>query len=102
MGEAKTRLFRSNVPWLLVFDNVEGDEWRGFVPNGAGVGGCHVLATTRRAYEVEEAGSGEEECCHGTLTLGCLNTSEVGSRPIMMPSRAHSLCSIFFPTKLSL
>ena len=23
VGEVRTRLFRSNVPWLLVFDNIE-------------------------------------------------------------------------------
>lgn len=68
ISEVKTRLFRSNVPWLLVFDNIEDhDLLNRFVPRGAGTRG-HVLVTTRHMQA--EAGVA------GTLTLGCFDTSE--------------------------
>lgn len=67
--EVKTRLFRSRVPWLLVFDNLEDhDLLNDFVPRGAGIRG-HVLVTTRH-IETEAVDS------HGTLILGCFNISE--------------------------
>jgi len=35
IGEVKTRLFRSQVPWLLVFDNLEDRKMlEHFVPHG--------------------------------------------------------------------
>ena len=37
VGEVRTRLFRSTVPWLLVFDNMEDHSLlTRFVPRGAG------------------------------------------------------------------
>ena len=70
VGEVKTRLFRSQVPWLLVFDNLEDhDLLEKFVPRGAGMKG-HVLVTTRHV-EVE---LGAESNC--SLILGCFNISE--------------------------
>ncbi|KAL7542431.1 hypothetical protein ACHAXR_011824 [Thalassiosira sp. AJA248-18] len=67
VGEVISRLFRSNVPWLLVFDNIENhDLLNRFVPRGAGTKG-HVLVTTRH----REAESGVD-----TLSLGCFHTSE--------------------------
>mmetsp|Transcript_9789 Transcript_9789/g.19862 ORF Transcript_9789/g.19862 Transcript_9789/m.19862 type:complete len:1268 (+) Transcript_9789:132-3935(+) len=69
VGEVKTRLFRSRVPWLLVFDNLEDhDLLNDFVPRGAGVRG-HVVVTTRH-IETEAVDS------HGTLILGCFDISE--------------------------
>lgn len=68
VGEVKTRLFRSQVPWLLVFDNLEDvallDK---FCPRGAGRKG-HVLVTTR---VVDAVGSGLS-----TFVLGCFSPSE--------------------------
>jgi tetratricopeptide (TPR) repeat protein len=68
VGEVKTRLFRSQVPWLLVFDNLEDvallDK---FCPRGAGRTG-HVLVTTR---VVDPVGSGLS-----TFVLGCFSPSE--------------------------
>jgi tetratricopeptide (TPR) repeat protein len=68
VGEVKTRLFRSQVPWLLVFDNLEDvallDK---FCPRGAGHRG-HVLVTTR---VVDALGSGLS-----TFVLGCFSPSE--------------------------
>lgn len=63
--EVKTRLFRSNVPWLIVFDNADRIAIDIFVPRGAGTKG-HVLVTTRHV-KVDSS---------GTLILGCLRTSE--------------------------
>ena len=69
VGEVKTRLFRSRVPWLLVFDNLEDhDLLNDFVPRGAGVRG-HVIVTTRHV-EMEDVDS------QGTLILGCFDISE--------------------------
>ena len=37
VDEVRSRLFRSNVPWLLVFDNIEDHSLlERFVPRGAG------------------------------------------------------------------
>ena len=70
VGEVKTRLFRSRVPWLLVFDNLEDhDLLNDFVPRGAGVRG-HVVVTTRH-IETEAV-----DYSHGTLILGCFNITE--------------------------
>lgn len=70
IGEVKTRLFRSQVPWLLVFDNIEDHSLLDkFVPHGAGSKG-HVLITTRHLDTVS-AGEGS-----GNLILGCFDTSE--------------------------
>ncbi len=63
--EVRTRLFRSNVPWLIVFDNADRIAVDGFVPRGAGTKG-HVLVTTRRVRADSS----------GTLILGCLRTNE--------------------------
>lgn len=69
VGEVKTRLFRSRVPWLLVFDNLEDHRLlNDFVPRGAGFRG-HVVVTTRH-IETEAVDS------HGTLILGCFDISE--------------------------
>eukprot|EP00581_Thalassiosira_minuscula_P002637 CAMPEP_0183743682 /NCGR_PEP_ID=MMETSP0737-20130205/65340_1 /TAXON_ID=385413 /ORGANISM="Thalassiosira miniscula, Strain CCMP1093" /LENGTH=1249 /DNA_ID=CAMNT_0025979307 /DNA_START=695 /DNA_END=4444 /DNA_ORIENTATION=- len=71
VGEVKSRLFRSNVPWLLVFDNIEDHALLDkFVPRGAGTKG-HVIVTTRH-MESSEAGADAD----GTLFLGCLDTME--------------------------
>lgn len=68
--EVKTRLFRSNVPWLLVFDNVEHrTTLETFIPHGAGARG-HVLITTRQV-DVE---CGNEHV--GSLMLGCFSAEE--------------------------
>ena len=63
--EVRTRLFRSNVPWLIVFDNADRIAVDCFVPRGAGTKG-HVLVTTRRVRAESS----------GTLILGCLRTNE--------------------------
>lgn len=68
IGEVKSRLFRSNVPWLLIFDNLEDKTIiERFVPNGAGTKG-HVLVTTRHA--------GVESGIDSVLSLKCLTNSE--------------------------
>ena len=47
VAEAKARLYRCRVPWLLVFNNLEDRALLGkFLPHG-GVGAGHVLITTR-------------------------------------------------------
>ena len=70
IGEVKTRLFRSQVPWLLVFDNLDDRSLLDkFVPRGAGMKG-HVLVTTR-LVEMELGTSAEN-----TLVLGCFNPTE--------------------------
>ena len=68
--EVKTRLFRSHVPWLLVFDNLEDRNLLNkFMPHGAGARG-HVLVTTRHV-DVE---AGHEHV--GNLVLGCFSRKE--------------------------
>ena len=68
--EVRTRLFRSNVPWLLIYDNLEYHSiLERFVPRGAGMKG-HVLVTTRQV----DSGSGIDS--NAVLSLGCLDTSE--------------------------
>jgi tetratricopeptide (TPR) repeat protein len=69
VGEVKTRLFRSQVPWLLIFDNLEDRSLlENFVPRGAGMKG-HILVTTRLV---------DIDVCAGenTLILGCFDPSE--------------------------
>mmetsp|Transcript_10113 Transcript_10113/g.24541 ORF Transcript_10113/g.24541 Transcript_10113/m.24541 type:complete len:1333 (+) Transcript_10113:157-4155(+) len=69
--EVKTRLFRSQVPWLLVFDNLEDRSLLEiFVPRGAGRRG-HILVTTR-IFEMEW--DLDQSC--GSLLLGCFNPDE--------------------------
>ena len=69
--EVKTRLFRSQVPWLLVFDNLEDRSLLDiFVPRGAGTRG-HILVTTR-LFEMEW--DMDRSC--GSLLLGCFNPDE--------------------------
>ncbi len=69
--EVKTRLCRSEVPWLLVFDNLEDRSLLEiFVPRGAGRRG-HILVTTR-LFEMEY--NLDESC--GSLMLGCFNPDE--------------------------
>ena len=69
--EVKTRLFRSQVPWLLVFDNLEDRSLLdAFVPRGAGRRG-HILVTTR-LFEMEW--DLDQSC--GSLLLGCFNPEE--------------------------
>jgi hypothetical protein len=66
--EVKARLFRSKVPWLLVFDNLEDQSLlEKFVPNG---GTGHVLVTTR-LVNTDNIDSGDQ-----TMILGCFNPSE--------------------------
>ena len=66
LSEVRTRLYRSNIPWLMVFDNLEDHSiLERFVPNGAQTRG-HVLVTTR--HHAETNGSSD-----GVLTLGCLD-----------------------------
>lgn len=68
--EVKTRMFRSNTPWLIVFDNIEDHCLiPRFIPRGAGTKG-HVIVTTRH-MEVE-SGIGS----NGTLSLRCFETSD--------------------------
>ena len=70
VDEVRTRLFRSNVPWLLVFDNLEDHSLlERFIPRGAGTKG-HVLVTTRHVDAESRVDSS------GTLALGCLHATE--------------------------
>lgn len=70
VGEVKTRLFRSQTPWLLVFDNLEDMVLlRNFMPNGAGKMG-HIVATTRHV-DMEIGGE-----FSGSLILGCFSPNE--------------------------
>lgn len=70
VDEVRTRLFRSNVPWLLVFDNIENHSLlERFIPRGAGMKG-HVLVTTRHIDAELRVDSS------GMLALGCLQTTE--------------------------
>jgi tetratricopeptide (TPR) repeat protein len=67
IGEVKARLFRSKVPWLLVFDNLEDRSLLDkFLPHGSGGGKGHVLVTTRHLEELGER----------TLLLGCFDPVE--------------------------
>jgi hypothetical protein len=69
LAEVKTRLFRSKVPWLLIFDNLEDSSLLDkFLPHGGSQG--HVLVTTRMV---------DAECVdseHQTMVLGCLSPAE--------------------------
>ena len=68
VAEVKARLFRSKVPWLLVFDNLEDHSLLDkFVPNG---GAGHILVTTR-LVSTDNVDFGDE-----TMILGCFNPSE--------------------------
>ena len=70
--EVKTRLFRSQTPWLLVFDNLEDRSLLDtFVPRGAGTRG-HILVTTR-LFEMQCDNNDESS---GNLFLGCFSPSE--------------------------
>ena len=56
VDELKARLFRSTVPWLLVFDNVESpSSVAPFLPRGCSASRGHVLVTTRRAGTAQTA-----------------------------------------------
>jgi hypothetical protein len=67
VSEVKARLFRSNVPWLMVFDNLDDRSLlEKFVPHDGTCG--HVLITTRSA-DID----GEDE---SIVSLGCFNPSE--------------------------
>ena len=69
VGEVKTRLFRSQVPWLLIFDNIDNRQLlEKFIPRGAGLKG-HILVTTRQVDM--DVGAGEN-----TVFLGCFDPSE--------------------------
>lgn len=71
IGEVKTRLFRCQVPWLLVFDNLEDRKvLEKFVPRGATSGSKGYVLVTSRVVELE-SGSGPS-----SLVLGCLSPSE--------------------------
>lgn len=72
VAEVKARLFRSTVPWLLVFDNLEDYSLlEKFVPNGGPAG--HVLITTRLIHtdSVDIVGTDDQR-----LILGCFNPQE--------------------------
>lgn len=67
ISEVKTRLFRSKIPWLLVFDNLEDPSLLAkFVPHSSGCG--HVLVTTRLLDTID---FGDQ-----TLVLGCFQPEE--------------------------
>ena len=70
ISEVKTRLFRSKVPWLLVFDNLEDFSLlEKFSPRGTGRKG-HILVTTR-IVDLDQVGQ------HGlAYTLDCFEPSE--------------------------
>lgn len=71
IGEVRTRLFRSQVPWLLVFDNLEDRKLLSrFVPRGAGMRG-HVLVTTRLVDTLELYDEAQ-----GPVILGCFSPEE--------------------------
>lgn len=71
IGEVKTRLFRCQVPWLLVFDNLEDRKvLEKFVPRGVTSGSKGYVLVTSRVVELE-SGSGPS-----SLVLGCLSPSE--------------------------
>ena len=75
VGEVKSRLFRSNVPWLLVFDNIDDHHLLDqFVPRGAGAKG-HVLVTSRHR-DSEAAAADAPASEGGGLVLGCLSTRD--------------------------
>ena len=79
VGEVKTRLFRSKVPWLLVFDNLEDSSLlEKFVPNG---GTGHILVTTRLVDIID---FGEQ-----TMVLGCFQPEE----SLELLCRATSICT---------
>ena len=68
LAEVKTRLFRSKVPWLLVFDNLEDRTLlEKFLPHGGPHG--HVLITTRMV----DADTVDE---HHVMRLGCFRPTE--------------------------
>ena len=68
LAEVKTRLFRSKVPWLLVFDNLEDRTLLDkFLPHGGPYG--HVLITTRMV----DADTVDE---HHVMRLGCFQPTE--------------------------
>mmetsp|Transcript_5933 Transcript_5933/g.9348 ORF Transcript_5933/g.9348 Transcript_5933/m.9348 type:complete len:1203 (+) Transcript_5933:87-3695(+) len=68
IGEVKTRLFRSQIPWLLVFDNLEDRQLlENFMPHGAGTKG-HIVVTTRHV----NIGGGSNR----SLNLGCFSQNE--------------------------
>ena len=71
VAEVKARLFRSTVPWLLVFDNLDDPTLlEKFVPAGGTCG--HVLVTTRlvNTSTIETSGA------HTTMVLGCFQPAE--------------------------
>jgi tetratricopeptide (TPR) repeat protein len=70
VSEVKARLFRSKVPWLIVFDNLEDPSLLAkFVPHSTSTAGCgHVLVTTRLVDTIDFADR--------TLILGCFQPEE--------------------------
>jgi tetratricopeptide (TPR) repeat protein len=71
IGEVRTRLFRSQVPWLLIFDNLEDRQLLSrFVPRGAGMRG-HMLVTTRLVDTMELYDEAQ-----GPVILGCFSPEE--------------------------
>ncbi|GKZ00196.1 hypothetical protein MPSEU_000972600 [Mayamaea pseudoterrestris] len=68
LAEVKTRLFRSKVPWLLVFDNLEDRALLDkFLPHGGPYG--HVLITTRIVGDADHDD-------HQIMPLGCFRPTE--------------------------
>jgi tetratricopeptide (TPR) repeat protein len=86
IAEVKARLFRSKVPWLLVFDNLEDFQLLPkFVPNGGTMKGHHVIVTTRLLHAHEnrqQAGAtainqpSEQELQYDTMILQCFRPEE--------------------------
>jgi len=86
VSEIKARLFRSKIPWLLVFDNLEDESLiQKVVPNGGPCG--HVLVTTRlmtpkRCAGADAAGTATTPVVapqyddDATMILGCLDPFE--------------------------
>lgn len=72
VSDVKARLYRSTVPWLLVFDNLEDYSLLDkFVPNGSLVG--HVLITTRLVQkESSHCGVDDKQF----MFVGCFSPEE--------------------------
>jgi len=71
ISQVKARLYRNQIPWLLVFDNLEDKTLLDkFVPAGGTCG--HVLVTTRLMRDSNSPNDTHLE----TIRLGCLQPDE--------------------------
>ena len=85
LSEVRTRLYRSNIPWLMVFDNLEDHSiLERFVPNGTQTRG-HVLVTTRH----QESNASSD----GVLTLGCLD-NDSAIELLRRSAGAHNIAGV--------